>query len=405
MNSSDPDTIVVVPDPVGDRYGTFGFISWWEQSHVKAASVMVIGAGALGNEVLKGLALTGIGRIFIVDFDTVEPGNLSRCVLFRQRDSGYRKAEIAARAVKDLNPDVQVQWFHGDVNHDLGLGVFRRTDVVVGCLDNREARLSVNRSCYQVQKPWVDGGIESLMGYARVFWPGRGACYECTLTDRDYQMINMRRSCGLLARQNLVLGKVPTTPTAAAIIGGVQTQETLKIINHLEVQAGSSFIFNGLTNDCYVTRLPEREDCLSHSSLDEIIELTSARAATTTVRQMVEETRKQFGPNARLSLGFDLLTGWRCRRCGENPPALKPLHRVFENDALCTKCGVERIPDVTSALTGQERFADQPLSTLGVPPLGILVTLVDNRSIGLELTGDAGTLWTNPLNDEHPVKS
>ena len=394
MNSPDSNTVIVVPDPVGDRYGTFGLISWWEQKLVRAATVMVVGAGALGNEVLKGLALMGVGRIFIVDFDTVEPGNLSRCVLFRKRDGGQRKAEIAAQAARELNPDVQTQWFHGDANHDLGLGVFRRMDVIVGCLDNREARLSVNRCCYQLKKPWVDGGIESLMGYARVFWPGRGACYECTLTDRDYQMINLRRSCGLLARQNLVLGKVPTTPTAAAIIGGVQTQETLKIINKLEVQPGSSFIFNGLTNDCYVTRLPEKQGCLSHGSLDEIIEFPSACAATTTVRQIVEETRKRLGPKAELSLGFDILQGWRCRHCGRHTAALQPLHHVAETSAICPDCKRERVPDVTDRLTGHETFADQTLSALGVPPLAVLYSMAGDRSIGLELTGDAETLWT-----------
>jgi len=207
-------------------------------------------------------------------------------------------------------------------------------------------------------------------------------------------MINLRRSCGLLARENISLGKVPTTPTAAAIIGGVQSQEALKIINHLEVQAGSSFIFNGLTNDCYVTRLPEKQDCLSHSSLDDIIELPAARAEATTVREIADEVHARVGPRARLSLGFDLLTGWRCRRCGEET-VLKPLHKVFENDSICKKCGTGRTSEVTSELTGKEWFADQPLSALGVPPLAILTTLVDGRSIGLELTGDAPTLWTS----------
>ena len=352
-------------------------------------------AGAFGNEVLKDLALMGVGRLFIVDFDTVEPGNLSRCVLFRQSDSGQRKAEVTARAVKALNPDVTVQAFHGDINHDLGMGVFRRMNVIVGCLDNREARLSLNRFCYQLGKPWVDGGIESLMGYARVFWPGRGACYECTLTDRDYQLINMRRSCGLLARENILKGKVPTTPTAAAIIGGVQTQEVLKIIHGMEVQPGSSFVFNGLNNDCYVTRLPVKADCLSHATLDEVVELPDTRADTTTVATMAEQARRWLGPEARLSLGYDLLTGWRCRHCGKAEAALKPLHRVSEAEARCPACGEVRVSDTLNELTGHEDFANQALAKLGVRPLAILVAYAGERSIGLELTGDSGQFWNS----------
>lgn len=386
---SQGDDVIVIPDPVGDRYASFGFISWWEQARVRAATVMVVGTGALGNEVLKNLTLMGIGRLFIVDFDTVEPGNLGRSVLFRESDSGLRKAEVAARAVKSLNPDVAVQAFHGDVNHDLGLGVFRRMDAIAGCLDNREARLSLNRFCWQLGKPWVDGAIEALLGYARVFWPGRGACYECTLTNRDYELINLRRSCGLLARENLLQGKVPTTPTAAAIVGGIQTQEVLKILHGMEVQPGVSYVFNGLTNDSYTTRLPVKEDCLSHDELDEIVELPEARADTATPADLLETARDRLERDARLFLGYDLVVALRCRRCGTDESLLKPLYSLAESEARCPTCGELKIPDVVSEFTGEESLAYQPLRSLGVPPLAILAAYDGERSLGLELTGDA----------------
>jgi len=104
---------------------------------------MVVGAGALGNEVIKNLVLMGVGYIYIVDFDTIEVANLSRSVLFRESDAGRRKAEVAAARAKEINPYVHVQYLHGDITHDVGLGVFRRMDVIIGCLDNREARLAV----------------------------------------------------------------------------------------------------------------------------------------------------------------------------------------------------------------------------------------------------------------------
>ena len=84
---------------------------------------MVVGAGALGNEVIKNLVLMGIGHIFIVDFDTIELANLSRSVLFRESDSGRKKAEVAAARAKEINPNVHVQYVHGDVTTDIGLGV------------------------------------------------------------------------------------------------------------------------------------------------------------------------------------------------------------------------------------------------------------------------------------------
>ena len=90
------EEIIRITDPDTDRYHTFGYISWWQQEVVRNATVMVVGAGALGNEVLKNLALMGIGNILICDFDTIEDSNLSRSVLFRTTDRGRRKVDAAA---------------------------------------------------------------------------------------------------------------------------------------------------------------------------------------------------------------------------------------------------------------------------------------------------------------------
>jgi molybdopterin/thiamine biosynthesis adenylyltransferase len=384
------DPIVIeIPDTAGDRYATFGFISWWEQKRVRDATAMIVGAGALGNEVAKALALMGIGRLFIVDFDTVETGNLSRSALFRAEDSGRQKAETLAQAVKRLNPDVAVQAFHGDLNYELGLGVLRRMDVIIGCLDNRLARLSLNRFCWELNKPWVDGAIETLLGYARVFWPGKGACYECGLTSRDYELINMRLSCGLLARANLLQGKVPTTPTAAAIVGGVQAQEALKILHGLPVEPGVSLVFNGLTNDYYKTRLPVREDCLSHASLDEIVELPEATAESSTLAQLLAVARSKLGSQASLSLGFDLVISLYCRHCDTRSDVLRPLHLLTEAEAQCPICKEFRTPEVLNEFERDDQpVAHLPLHQLGVPRLAILSAYLKERVIGLELSGD-----------------
>ena len=112
---------IVITDPDTDRYHTFSYISWWKQEVVRDATALVIGAGALGNEVLKNLALMGIGNLIIADFDTIEDSNLSRSVLFRATDRGRRKVDVAAERVKELNPDVKVKTWHGDINHGLGL--------------------------------------------------------------------------------------------------------------------------------------------------------------------------------------------------------------------------------------------------------------------------------------------
>src|SRR5512135_322838 len=256
-----PEKPIHIPNLKTDRLATFEFISWWERDKVQAARVMVIGAGALGNEVLKNLALMGVGNLFIVDFDTIEAANLSRSVLYRPEDNGKKKAEVAARRIKELNPDVHVQFFHGDVNTQLGLGIFRRMDAIVGCLDNREARLSINRFAYRLNKPWVDGAIQELLGLVRVFVPGEGACYECTLTEQARREMSLRYSCPLLARQNILLGKVPTTPTISSIVAAIQAQEALKLIHQMPVDAGQVLHVNGLTNEFHKTAYTPDENC------------------------------------------------------------------------------------------------------------------------------------------------
>ena len=202
-----PEKPLHIPNLHTDRLGTFEFISWWEREKVQNAHVLVVGAGALGNDVIKNLALMGVGYIYIVDFDTIEAANLSRSVLFRESDNSRSKAEVAAARARALNPQIHVQYLNGDVMTQLGLGVIRRMDVVIGCLDNREARLAINRFCYWMNKPWVDGAIQELLGLVRVFVPGQGACYECTLTEAAIRDLSLRYSCPLLARQNILLGK------------------------------------------------------------------------------------------------------------------------------------------------------------------------------------------------------
>jgi DNA-binding transcriptional regulator YhcF (GntR family) len=91
-----PEKPLLVPNLKTDRQGTFELISWWEREKVAKARVLVVGAGALGNEVVKNLALMGVGNVFILDFDTIEMANLSRSVLYRESDTGRRKAEVAA---------------------------------------------------------------------------------------------------------------------------------------------------------------------------------------------------------------------------------------------------------------------------------------------------------------------
>ena len=217
--------------------------------------MLVVGAGALGNEVMKNLALLGLGTIYLIDLDVVEPSNLSRSVLFRPRTAASPRPRWPRRA-RELNPEITIVPMHGDVITDLGLGLFADVDLVIGCLDNREARLWVNRQCWKIGTPWIDAGIQEIQGVVKVFVPPDSACYECAMTERDYQLLNLRYSCPLLRRDEILAGKVPTAPTIASMMAALQVQEALKLLHGMPVAAGTALVFNGVANQFYSTRLP-----------------------------------------------------------------------------------------------------------------------------------------------------
>ena len=383
---------IVITDPDTDRYHTFSYISWWKQEVVRDATALVIGAGALGNEVLKNLALMGIGNLIIADFDTIEDSNLSRSVLFRESDRGRRKVDAAAERVKELNSDVKVKTWHGDINHGLGLGVYKHADVIIGCLDNREARLSIDRFAQSVGRPWVDGAIQELMGIVRVFWPAKGgANYECTLTDRDYQLIGLRYSCPLLARENVLQGKVPTTPTSASIVAAFQTQEALKIIHQMELEPGKALMINGLTNDVYKTEYPVIEDRI-HAPLEPIIELPDHRSDETTLGQLLEIAREKLGPEAVIEFSNELIISMIDPISGEEEPIFKRMSSLTES-ALVGTDGVNREMNLTYRISGDETFLDKKLSELDQPPMGIVRASNGDSAIYLEMTGDKATFF------------
>jgi len=382
-----PEKPIHIPNLRTDRLGTFDFISWWEREKVQAAKVLVVGAGALGNEVVKNLALMGVGYLYIVDFDTIEAANLSRSPLFRESDNGRRKAEVAAARAKEMNPDIHVQYLHGDITTQLGLGVVRRMDVIIGCLDNREARLAVNRYANWMNKPWVDGAIQELLGLVRVFVPGDGACFECTLTEQARRDLSTRYSCPLLARQNIILGKVPTTPTIASIIGAMQSQEALKLIHSLPVEAGNVIHFNGMTNQVHTTAYVARPDCESHWNFGNIIELPM-RASTTTFDELLGFARADLGQEAVIELDQEIILALICPTCQKVEKIIKPISEVSFESAHCPICGTLRETQMTHAITGEEPFLHQPLASLGIPALHVIRAYNTQEYRFYELTGD-----------------
>jgi adenylyltransferase/sulfurtransferase len=404
-----PGLKIDVADEQDDRFHRFRLIRWWDQQKLAQAKVLVIGAGALGNEILKNLALLGIGHVLVVDLDNVENSNLSRSVLFRASDNGTPKAIAAARTAREIYPDQRIHGLSANAVYDLGMGAYRWADVIIGGLDNREARLSINRACLRLGKTWIDGAIEQIQGTARVFAPD-GPCYECTMTDADWRLLQMRRSCNLLSRSEMAGGKTPTTPTISSIIAGVQSQEAVKLLHGLPTIAGKGWVFDGFGTDAYTVEFQRKEDCLSHDPLDGVIEL-HAGVNDITLRELLEEARRELGPGAELELGRDVLHKLVCPNCRAEEEMFVSLGRVKAEAAWCPACkragcDVRREVVTFYKVRGDELFLDRTPGQIGVPPFDVLIARnhrdagKDGRSIGLELSWDAenvlGPLWEGP---------
>jgi molybdopterin/thiamine biosynthesis adenylyltransferase len=380
--------IDISPQAAEGRFSRFELISWWDQKRLRGAKVLVIGAGALGNEIVKNLALLGIGRILVADMDRIENSNLSRSVLFRQTDAGRYKAEVACESAQAIYPDIMAHPFVGNIVYDLGWGAYFWADVILGGLDNREARVAINQAAAFAGKPWIDGAIEVLNGVARVFNPAAGACYECTMSEVDWKILESRRSCALLSRDEMLAGKVPTTPTTGSIIAAVEVQEAVKQLHGMPTMAGQGLVFDGLAAESYRVTYPRKPDCMGHDRHERLVSL-GAGAADVTVGDILARARKDLGPDAVVGLSRDIIVCLVCPGCGRSDEQFASLGKVKESEAACPSCGGRRAPETLLTLGLDETLDRRTLREIGVPPYDVVTAREGERSVSYLLDGDA----------------
>lgn len=378
-----------------NHYKVFEMMSWWKTEDVKKAKVMVVGAGALGNEILKNLALLGVGNILIVDFDTIEYSNLCRSVLFRESDVQTKslKAQTAAKRIKELNPAVRCQVINGDIMLDVGLGVFRRMDVVIGGLDNRLARLFINRHCNKVNKTWVDGAIENLAGQLNVYTP-EVSCYECELNDADRANIKVKMGCPDVAKRNSNVGRIPTTPISSSIIAAMQVQEALKVIhdNKDKSMAGQRFFYEGMNNFFFLYKsAPIQEDCMAHFLYDPITEAAEMSANMTVGDALTWLGDKFEDEDPKIELDYEVILSLGSKNSEEVHDIVIPQPHL--SDEILAKFNLSSddqlmIKQDTNHIDKQFPRQDMTLKELGIPFLHILRVITANDMHFVELSGD-----------------
>ena len=188
------------------------------QERLKAARVLLVGAGGLGSPAALYLAAAGVGTIGLVDWDVVDVTNLQRQILHGTAAIGTPKLESARARLHDLNPHVQVETFATRLTSDNALDIVRAFDVVVDGSDNFPTRYLVNDACVLLGKPNVYGSIFRFDGQASVFDARVGPCYRCLFADPPPP--DLVPSCA----EGGVLGVLP------GIIGSIQALETIKLV-------------------------------------------------------------------------------------------------------------------------------------------------------------------------------
>ena len=363
---------------LGDsRYHRQELITWWDQSRLRASKVLVVGAGALGNEVAKNLALVGVGQLEIVDMDSIEHSNLARCVFFREADEGANKAAVLAREISELNTDITAV-AHSLPVQRLGIGFLRDFDLVIGALDNREARAWVNQACRKLGKTWVDGAIEGLRGVARVFAP-TGPCYMCTLSENDFKQMSHRKSCALLAPDEILSGKTPTNATTAAVIAAVQAQEAIKLLvnrSDLVALSGKGWVFTGDSMDSYVTTYREDEYCLDHDSYGEI----RGPFGSPTLAGLAKEAGVDLSAVVAIDFEEDVISFQGCSQCGGSTVTkVRSAHRL--GAGVCVECDAELPGSTTTTIVPTDELMVTDLNDFGFGALDLVTFRMANSRL------------------------
>ncbi len=188
------------------------------QLKLKQAKVAMIGAGGLGAPLGLYLAAAGVGRIGMVDFDSVDASNLQRQVIHGTKDIGRKKLDSAAERMLDINPNLKIDKFDTSLTSENALDILKDYDVVVDGTDNFPTRYLVNDACVLLRKPNVYGSIFRFEGQATVFAYEDGPCYRCLYPEPPPP--GLVPSCA----EGGVLGILP------GLIGVIQATETVKII-------------------------------------------------------------------------------------------------------------------------------------------------------------------------------
>ena len=219
------------------------------QEKLKESRVLIVGAGGLGCSASQYLASAGVGKIILVDFDTISLSNLQRQILYTDADIGKPKAEVAKVRLQAINPNIEVQAVVKKCDDADFAELIRQVDVVVDCTDNIDVRNQLNLQCFQQKRPLVSGSAIRFEGQVSVFtYADNEACYQCLSQ--------------LFGSDTLSCVEAGVISPIVGVIGSLQALETIKVLLDIgKTLSGKLLIIDGLHFSVREMNLPKMPSC------------------------------------------------------------------------------------------------------------------------------------------------
>ena len=383
---------------------------------IRNIRILVVGAGAGGNEVLKNLLLMGFGNITIIDFDHVEDSNLSRTTLFRKEDIGKSKALVAAERLTEmaLHDKPNIRGIHGNLMTDVGKHIFWEHDIVICCVDTQKARAYINDWCVRSNTPFFEMGFKDFNVNITFFAPEGGMVQtdgkqiEKLPSDNGFfpvlkgkfpvclrELIGFgnfeerRNSCSGYKVKDVNLAKIPTIQVAAAMAGVLVATELVKYLDGKDSLKNKMLMFYGLRYGMEVFEFNRTPDCSIYDEMIEDIKPINV-SPTTTLKELLESVAKELNTeDILLILPEKYIISGHCHCCDKEIIYKKRISLMVDEERWCEDCR-RNYPDYESQLI-------YPKQTIEVPEE---ISLGSDDDILMKTLSDAGI----PSNDVIKVK-
>lgn len=305
---------------------------------IRQTRVLVVGAGAGGNEVLKNLALMGFGHFTIVDFDPIESSNLSRTTLFSKEHIGQSKSEVAAEVISklSLHEEPQITSYNLRIQ-DVGKQVFLDNDIVISCVDTNDARAYLNEWCVRLRKPFLEMGFEKFVIQV-CFFPNAARGDACLREVIGYgEFSGRRQSCSRLKMADTGLQHIPTIQVSSALAGAFVATEVILYLQGRSRLENKLLQYSAEHHRCGVFDVPQSEQCLLHRDGD--LSLVEAGLdSTATVRALLERMKEVTGEECMLRLPGEFIFSMECEGCGQELSIGRFKADVYDKERWCDAC-------------------------------------------------------------------